>query len=166
MGPSSGVVEPPAQFEYAMSYVQMCYEQPTSQILPTEEIMSHEYDTWPAGSWVLIPQTENQFNEDVMGPTSEVVEPPGQFEYAMSYVQMDYEQPTSQILPTEEIMSHEYDTWPAGTCVPIPQTENKFNEDILGPTSEVLEPQAQFEYAMSYVQLGYEQLTSQSELLS
>jgi len=25
--------------------------------------------------------TENQFNDDVMGPTSEVVEPPAQFEY-------------------------------------------------------------------------------------
>jgi len=65
-------------------------------------------DIWPAGSWVPIPQTENQFNEDVIGPTSEMVEPPAQFEYVMSYVQMGYEQPTSQILTTEEVMSHEY----------------------------------------------------------
>jgi len=68
-----------------MSYVQMGYEQPTSRILPTKEIMSHEYDTWPAATWVPIPQRENQFNEDVMGPTSEVVEPPSQFEYSGGY---------------------------------------------------------------------------------
>jgi hypothetical protein len=60
-----------------MSYVQMGYEQPTSQILPKQEIMSHEYDSWPAGGvWVPIPQTENQFDKNVMGPTSEMVEPP------------------------------------------------------------------------------------------
>jgi hypothetical protein len=112
----------------------MDYEQPTSQILPTEEIMSHECDAWPSDTCVPIPQTENQFNEDIMGQTSEVMEPPAQFEYAGGYGQLDYEQPTSQILPTEEIMSHECDTWPADTCVPKPQTENQFNEDIVEPT--------------------------------
>jgi len=69
--------------------------------------MSDENDTWPAATWVPIPQIENEFNEDVMGPTLEVVEPPVQFYYAIGFVQMGYEQPTSQILPTEEIMAHE-----------------------------------------------------------
>ena len=87
-----------------------------------------------------IPQAENQFNQDIMGPTSEVVEAPTQFEYARGYGQMDYEQPIFQVLPIEEIMSHEYDTWPAGT-----RAENQFNEDIIGP--EVVEPPTQFEYA-------------------
>jgi len=68
--------------------------------------------------------TENQFNEDVMGPTPEVVEPPPQFEYARGYGQMGYEQSTSQILPTEQIMSAENDTWPAATWVPKSQTGN------------------------------------------
>ena len=71
--------------------------------------------------------TENQFNEDVMGPTPEVVETPAQFEYARGYGQMGYEQSTSQILPTEQIMSDENDTWPAATWVPKSQTENHFN---------------------------------------
>ena len=57
-------------------------EQPTSQILPTEQIMSDENDTWPAATWVPKSQTENHFNEDVMGLTSEVVETPAQFEYS------------------------------------------------------------------------------------
>ena len=91
MGPTSEVVEPPAQIEYARGYGQIGYEKPTSQILPTEEIMSHEYDTCAAVTWVPIPQTENEFNENVMGPTSEVVEPPAQFAYDMRYVQMGYE---------------------------------------------------------------------------
>jgi len=71
MGPTSEVVDQPAQFEYSRGY-----EQPTSQILPTEPIVSDENDTWPAGTWVPIPQMENEFNEDVMGQTSEVVGPP------------------------------------------------------------------------------------------
>jgi hypothetical protein len=104
----------------------MDYEQPIFQVLPTEEIMSCEYDTWPAGTRVPIPQAENQFNEDIMGARSEVVEPPTQFEYTRGYGQMDYEQPIFQVLPIEEIMSHEYDTWPAGT-----RAENQFNEDIM-----------------------------------
>ena len=112
--------------------------------------MSHEYDTWPAGTRVPIPQAENQFNQDIMGPTSEVVEAPTQFEYARGYGQMDYEQPIFQVLPIEEIMSHEYDTWPAGT-----RAENQFNEDIIGP--EVVEPPTQFEYARGYGQMDYEQ---------
>jgi hypothetical protein len=78
-------------------------------------------------------KTENQFNEDVVGLTLEAVEPPAKFEHAMGCGQMDYEQTMFQVLPTEEIMSHGYDTFPAGTLVPIPQTENKFNEDIMGP---------------------------------
>jgi len=65
--------------------------------------MAHEYDTWPSATWVPIPQRENQFNEDVMGPTSEVVEPPAQFDYSVSYVQMGYDQPTSQIPPTNKL---------------------------------------------------------------
>ena len=117
--------------------------QPTSQILPTKEIMSDEYDTWPEGSWVPILKTENQFNENVMGPTSEVVEPPAQFQYAGGYGQTDYEQPMFQVLLTEDIMSHEYDTWPASIFVPIPKRENQFNEDIMGPISEVVESLAQ-----------------------
>ena len=69
--------------------------------------------TWSAGTWVHIPQEENQFN-DVMGPTSEVLEPPAQFEYDRGYEHMHYEQPMFQVLPTEEIMSYEYNTWSAG----------------------------------------------------
>jgi len=140
-----------------MSYVQMGYEQPTSQILPTKEIMSDEYDTWPAAAWVPIPQTENQFNEDIIGPTSKVVKPSAQFEYARGYGQTGYEQPTSEFLPTEQIMSDENLTWPAATWFPIPQTENQFNEDVMGPTSEVVETPAQFEYSGGYGQMEYEQ---------
>ena len=161
MGPTSEVLEPPAQFEYGSGYGQMGYEQPTYQIQPTKEIMSDEYDTWQAATWVPIPQVENEFTNDVLGPTSEVVETPAQFEYDISYVQMGYEQPTFQIFPTGEIISYEYDTWAAATWVPIPQIENEFNEYILGPTSEVVETPAQFEYDISYVQLGYEEPTSQ-----
>jgi hypothetical protein len=91
---------------YARGYGQMDYEQPIFQVLPTEKIMSHEYDTWPVGTRVSIPQAEHQFNQKIMGPTSEVVEPPTQFEYARCYAQMDYEQPMVQVLPTNKIMSH------------------------------------------------------------
>jgi hypothetical protein len=59
---------------------------------------------------VPISQTENQFNEEFMGPTSEVVEPLAQFQYARGYGQMGYEQPMFQFMPTKEIMSHEHDT--------------------------------------------------------
>ena len=161
MGPTSEVLEPPAQFEYASGYGQMGYEQPTYQIQPTKEIMSDEYDTWQAATWVPIPQVENEFTNDILGPTSEVVEPSAQFEYASGCGQMGYEQPTSQIQPTKDIMSDKYDTWRAATWVPIPQIENEFNGDVLGPTSEVVETPAQFEYDISYVQLGYEEPTSQ-----
>ena len=147
MGPTSEVVETPTQFEYASGYGQMGYEQPTSHIFPTEEIMSDEYDTWPAATWVPIPQIENESNEDVMGPTSGVLEPPAHFTYSMSYVQMGYEQLASQI------MSPEYDTCPAGSWVPIPETENQFNEYVMGPTSEVVEPPVQFQYARGYGQM-------------
>jgi len=119
MGPTSEVVEPSAQFEYASGCGQMGYEQPTSQIQPTKDIMSDKYDTWRAATWVPIPQIENEFNGDVLGPTSEVVETPAQFEYDISYVQLGYEEPTSQFFPTGEIMSNEYDTWRAATWVPM-----------------------------------------------
>jgi hypothetical protein len=82
-----------------------------------EEITSHESDTWPAGTWVPLPHTDNEFNEDVVGPTSEVVEQLAQFEYAKGYGQMDYEQLMFHFLLIEEITSLEYDTW-----VPIPTT--------------------------------------------
>jgi len=146
MGPTSELMEPPAQFEYVRGYEQ-----------PTSKIMSDENDTWPAATWVPKSQTENQFNEDVIGPTSEVMELPAQFDYSMSYVQMGYEQPTSQVLPTEGIMAHEYDTWPAATWFPIPQRDNQFNEDVMGPTSEVVETPAQFEYSGGYGEMEYEQ---------
>jgi hypothetical protein len=126
IGPTSEVVEPPLQIEYTRGYGQMDYEQPMFQVLPTEEIMSYEYDTWPAGTWVPIPQTENQFHEDVIGPTSVVLEPRPQFEYTRGYGHTEHEQHMFQVLPTKEIMSHEYDMFPAVTWVPIPQTENQF----------------------------------------
>jgi hypothetical protein len=157
MEPTSEVVEPPAQFEFAGGYGQTDYEQPTSQILPTEEIITYEYGTWPADTWVPIPQTENQFHEDVVEPTSEVVEPPAEFKYARGYGQMDYEQPMSQILPTEEILTYDYGTLPADTWMPIPQTGNEFLEDVMEPTSEVVEPPAQFEFAGVFGQMDYEQ---------
>jgi hypothetical protein len=72
---------------------------------------------------VPIPQAEKQFNENIMEPTTEVVEPSTQFEYARGYGQMDYEQSMFQVLPTEEIMSRKYDTWPVSTRVPISQAE-------------------------------------------
>jgi len=115
---------------------------------------------WKPGAKQTMKKTEKQFNEDVMGQISEVVEPPAQFEHARGYGQMGYKQHKYQVLPTEEIVAHEYDTWPAATWVPIPQRENQFNEDVMGPISEVVEPPAQFDYSMSYVQMGYEQPTS------
>jgi len=144
MVPTSEVVEPPAQYEYTSGYEHMDCEQPMFHVLPTEEIMSYECDTWPAGTRMPIPQAETRFNEDIMGPSP-------QFELTRGYEYMDYEQPMLQVLPTEE-MSQEYDTCPAGTWVPIPQTENQFHEDVIGPTSEVVEPPAQFEYARDYEQ--------------
>jgi hypothetical protein len=156
MGPTTEVVEPPAQFQYARGYGQMDYEQPMFQVLPTEEIMSHEYNTWSPGTLVPIPQAENQFN-GVKVSTSEVLEPPAQFEYAGGCGQMDCEQPMFQVLQMEGIMSHEYDNWPASTWLPIPQAENQFNEDIMRPTTEVVEPPAQFQYARGYGQMDYEQ---------
>jgi len=62
---ASGSVVPPASFTFT--------EQPTSHVLPTKEITSHESDTWPAGTSVPVPQTEDEFNEDVVGSTPEVV---------------------------------------------------------------------------------------------
>lgn len=52
--------------------------------------------------------------------TTDVLELPVQFEYNISYVHMDYEQPTSQILPNEEIMSHEYKPCQQALGVPVP----------------------------------------------
>ena len=94
--------------------------------------MSHDRDIWPAGTWVPIPQTENQFNEDIMGPTSEVVEPPAQFEYARGYGKMHYEQPMFQVLMAEEIITYDYGTWPAGTWVPTFHRDNPFCGDSVG----------------------------------
>jgi len=37
------------------------------------------------GAKQTMKKTENQFNEDVMEPMSEVLEPPAQFEYARDY---------------------------------------------------------------------------------
>ena len=31
------------------------------------------------------------------------------------------------------LILREIDTWPAGTLVPVPQIENEFNEDVMGP---------------------------------
>jgi len=132
MGPTSEVVEPPAQFDYSMSYVQMGYEQPTSQVLPTEEIVAHEYDTWPAATWVPIPQRDNQFNEYVMGPTSEVVETPAQFEYSGGYGLMEYEQPMFQFQMTNAIITYYYDGWPVGSWVPTLHRDNPFCGDSVG----------------------------------
>jgi hypothetical protein len=43
MGPASGVVEQPAQFEYARGCQQIDFEQSTSQDLPPEDMSSHIY---------------------------------------------------------------------------------------------------------------------------
>jgi hypothetical protein len=101
------------------------------QILPAKEFITHEYGTWPAGTWVPI-QAENPFNEDTMGQTSEVVEPPAEFEYARDYGQMDYEQPIFKVLPAEEIITYGCGTWPAGTWVPTLHRDNPFYGDIVG----------------------------------
>lgn len=68
----------------------------------------------------------------------------------------DFGLPMFQVLPAKEFITHEYGTWPAGTCVPILQAENPFNEDTMGQTSEVVEPPAEFEYASDYGQIDYE----------
>jgi hypothetical protein len=134
MGPTAEVVELPTQFEYSRSY-----EESTSQIVSTEEIRSLEYDTRPAGTGVPIPQTENEFNENVVGPTPEMVELRTHFEYSRSYGHMYYEQPTFQVLMGDEIISHEYGTWPAGTWVPTLHGGSPFCGDSLGqmPTGYV-----------------------------
>ena len=155
MEPTSEVVEPPARFEYTRAYRQMECEQPMFQFLPTEE-MSHEYETWPAGTWVPIPQRDSKYNEDIAESTSEVVEPPPQFDYSRDYGQVDYQQPMFEFLPTEE-MSYEYETWPAGTWVPIAQRDSQFNEVYTGSTYEVVEPPPQFDYSRGYGQVDYEQ---------
>jgi hypothetical protein len=159
MEPTSEVVEPPARFEYTRAYRQMECEQPMFQFLPTEE-MSHEYETWPAGTWVPIPQRDSKY-EDIAESTSEVVEPPPQFDYSRDYGQVDYQQPMFQFLPTEG-MSYEYETWPAGTWVPIAQRDSQFNEVYTGSTYEVVEPPPQFDYSRGYGQVDYEQPMFQS----
>jgi hypothetical protein len=62
------------------------------------------------------------------------VEPPGSSVYTE-----EFGQPTFQILPAEETILHEDGTWPAGTWVPI-QAENKFHEDSVGKTYDMVEP--------------------------
>jgi len=119
-------------------------------------LILREIDTSPAGTLVPLPQIENEFNEDVMGPIWEAVEPPEQFDYATAYEHMHSEQPTSHIRATEEITSQEYDTWPSGTWVSVPQRENGFGEDVMGPISEVMELQAQFDYASGFEHMHYE----------
>jgi hypothetical protein len=98
----------------------MEYEQPTSQVLPTEDIVAHECDTW-----VPIPlpiaERNNQFHEDVVEPLKEVVEPPAKFADARGYEHMDVDEPMSQILMTEEIIRYDYGTWTTGTSVPTLQ---------------------------------------------
>jgi hypothetical protein len=123
---------------------------------PTEEIMAHECDTW-----VPKPRTGNDFNGDVVVPTSEVVEPPAQVEYAGGYGQVDYEQPTSQILPIQENVTYEYGTWPGDNWVPMPHRQNEFPEDVIETVTEVVEPPAELDYAMDYGQMHYEQPMSQ-----
>ena len=76
--------------------------------------------------------TENQFNEDVMGPTSEVVETPAQFEYSGSYGQMEYEQPMFQFQMTNGVITYYYDGWPVGAWVPTLHGDNPFCGDSVG----------------------------------
>jgi hypothetical protein len=108
------------------------FGQPKFQVLPAKEFITQEYSTWPAGTWVTIKQAENLFNEDTMGQTGEVVEPPAEFEYATDYGQMAYEQPMLKFLPAEEIITYEYDygTWPAGIWVPTLHRDNSFYGDM------------------------------------
>jgi len=100
---ASGSVNPPASF--------VCTEgfgQPRFQVLPAKEFITHEYGTWPAGTWLPILQAENPFSEGNMGQTSEVVEPPAEFEYARDYGQRDYDQPMFKVLPAKEIITYYY----------------------------------------------------------
>jgi hypothetical protein len=96
------------------------------QVLAAKEFITHEYGTWSAGSWMPILQAVNAFN-DTMRQTSEVVEPPGEFEYASDYGHMDYEQPMFQVLPAED-----YGTWTAGSWMPTLHRDNPFYGDIVG----------------------------------
>jgi hypothetical protein len=59
---ASGSVEPPASVECTEDF-----GQPMFQILPAEEIMTHEYGTRPVDTWLPILQADNQFIEDIMG---------------------------------------------------------------------------------------------------
>jgi len=97
-----------------------------------EEIVMHDYGTWPAGTSLPIPQAVNKFNQDITGPTSELVEPPAHFEYSGGYGQMDYEQPMFQFLMTKEIITFDYDTWPVGTWVPTLHRDSPFCGDSVG----------------------------------
>jgi len=77
---ASGSVDLPASF--------VCTEefgQPMFQVLAAKEFITQEYGTWSAGSWMPILQAENAINEDTMRQTSEVAEPPAEFEYARDY---------------------------------------------------------------------------------
>jgi hypothetical protein len=93
--------------------------------------------------------------EDIVEPTSKVVELPAKFEDARGMGRWILNSPSSSS-SKEEIKSHEYDTRPAGTWVPIPDRK-RINEDIMRPTLEVVEPPAQFEYARGYGQMDNEQ---------
>lgn len=68
-------------------------------------------------------QAENAINEDTMRQTSEVAEPPAEFEYARDYEQMDNEQPMFKVLPAKGIITYDYGTCPAGTWVPTLQRQ-------------------------------------------
>ena len=85
--------------------------------------------------------TENQFKDDVMGPTSEVVETPAQFEYSGGYGQMEYEQPMFQFQMTNPVFTYYYDGWPVGTWVPTLHRDNPFCGDLqYSPQLEWMNP--------------------------
>jgi len=66
-----------------------------------------------------------------MGQTSEVAEPPAEFEYVSDYRQMDYDQPMFKVLPAEAIIT--YDSGPEQQALGCPHcTDNPFYGDIVG----------------------------------
>jgi hypothetical protein len=129
----------------------MDYEQPMFHFLMAEEIVTHDYGTWPAGTTLPIPQEENQFNLYIIGPISKLVEPPAQFEYSGGYGQMVYEQPMFQFLMAKEIITYGYDTWPVGTWVTTLHRDNPFCGDSVGQIATgYLQYPPQLEWMNSY----------------